>query len=378
MGKNRFIDDLTSGRMTRREFKKALAATGLGLVTVPFISKAGIAAGEEHPLVFTWSGYEEEGFIQTYVDNFGEAPNYSFFGDEEEAFAKIRAGFRPDVSMPCSYKIPKWHAAEILAPIDEARLSTWPDVIPQLKERPEALYDGKRFWLCMDWAQTSIVYRTDLVDPKYEAEPTWGLLWDPQYEGRLAMIDSLIDGVMVAAIYADAADPFDMTPEEVAKTKELLREQRPLLRFYSNDMTTIQQALASGELVAGVTWNDSYMALRDQGLPVAWMKPGEGAMTWTCGIALMAEADPEKVDRSYEFIDAMLSPEAGVYEITEWGYGHANMRAFEQINEDDLRERGLPGNPKEIEAFLSSGIFQAPIQNEPELQQMFEEVKAGF
>ena len=53
----------------------------------------------------------------------------------------------------------------------------------------------------MDWGQASILYRTDLVDIE---EESWGLLWDERYAGRLAMIDSLIHGVMVAAIYAGA------------------------------------------------------------------------------------------------------------------------------------------------------------------------------
>ena len=53
------------------------------------------------------------------------------------------------------------------------------------------------------------------------------------------------------------------------------------MRFYSNDMTSIQQALASGELVAAVVWNDSYTFLKGEGHPVAFMSPKEGAMTWT-------------------------------------------------------------------------------------------------
>ena len=46
------------------------------------------------------------------------------------------------------------------------------------------------------------------------------------------MSDSLIDGVMVAAIYGGAKDPFNMTPDEVEVTRELLRKQLPLLRYW--------------------------------------------------------------------------------------------------------------------------------------------------
>lgn len=187
------------------------------------------------------------------------------------------------------------------------------------------------------------------------------------------MLDSLIDGVMVAAIYAGAKDPFNMTAAEVEKTKKLLQEQLPLLRYYSNSPTDVQQALASGELIAAAAWNDSYTNLRKDGINVKFMKPKEGAMTWTCGLAIMANAT--KLERCYDVINAMLSPESGAWEIKEFGYGHANQKAFDLVTDDELAQRGLTRNPDDL---LTSGIFQAPIGNEPELQEMFEEVKAGL
>ena len=372
MDTDELIGRMRSGKWTRREMNKALASVGLAMVSVPLVRKTSMAATEDHPLVFTWSGYEEDGFHPAYDAKYGEPPNFSFFGDEEEAFAKMRAGFKPDVVMPCSYKIPKWRDAGIIQPIDESRLSNWGDIIPSLKTIDGIIVDGKRWWVCQDWAQTSITYRTDLVDIE---EESWGLLWDERYAGRMAMIDSLIDGVMVAAIYGGARDPFNMTDAEVEMTKDLLKKQLPLLRYYSNSMTDVQQALASGELVAAVTWNDSALTLSSDGLPVKFMKPKEGAMTWTCGLCLMTEADPAKIDRAYDVIDAYLSPETGQYEIMEWGYGHANAKAFDLVSAEDLAARGFSKNPSEL---LASGIFQAPIQNEPVLQAMFEEIKAGL
>lgn len=361
-------------RMSRREFQKTLGAAGLGLVTMPILSRVGQAA-VEHPTVFTWSGYEEEGFWSTYDKEYGRLPNFSFFAHEEEAFAKLRAGFKPDVAMPCSYKIPKWRDAGFLQPIDESRIRHWPDVFDQLKNVPGTVTDGKRWWVCMDWGQTSITYRHDLVAPEYREKPTWGLLWDERYKGRLSMMSSLIDGVMVAAIYAGVDDPFNMTDAEVQEVRKVMCRQRPLLRYYSDSPSDIQQALASGELVAAVTWNDAYMWLSQDGVPVSFMQPKEGLMTWTCGISLMKSADPAKLDLAYECINAYLSPEAGVYEIENWGYGHANKQAFQRVDAEILEQANLTTNPEDR---LASGIFQAPIQNEAQLQEMFQEVQAGL
>ena len=369
----RLVEAIKSGKMTRREMGQALASVGVAALGTTIMPKIAGAAVEDHPTVFTWSGYEDDGFMGAYMAKYDdEKPNFSFWGDEEEAFAKMRAGFKPDVTSPCSYKIPHWNDAGILAPIDSDRLSNWSDMIPTLTKVPGTIINGDRLWVCQDWGQTSITYRTDLVDIE---EESWGLMWDERYAGRLSMIDSLIDGVMVAAIYGGAKDPYNMTTEEVAMAKDLLKKQLPLLRFYSNSMTDVEQALASGELVAAVTWNSSALELNNQGLPVRFMVPKEGAMTWTCGLSLMTDADPKKLDRSYAILDSYLSKESGYWEITEWGYGHANARAFDNVTEEQLAARGLSNDP---DALINSGIFQEPIGNEPELQTMFEEVKAGF
>jgi hypothetical protein len=57
------------------------------------------------------------------------------------------------------------------------------------------------------------------------------------------------------------------------------------------------------------------------------------------------------------------------------GYGHANLKAFDLVDEKVLIRRGLTKDPDDL---LGSGIFNLPIQNEPELQAMFDEVKAGL
>ena len=98
-------------------------------------------------------------------------------------------------------------------------------------------------------------------------------------------------------------------------------------------------------------------------------------MTWTCGLCLFSGGDPAKLDRAYDVIDAYLSPETGKYEIENWGFAHANALAFDLVSEEDLAARGFTRNPDDL---LNAGIFQKPIQNEPELQAMFEEVKAGM
>ena len=69
------------------------------------------------------------------------------------------------------------------------------------------------------------------------------------------MLDGLQDNVPITGIYAGIEDPFDMNDEEVAKVRALMEKQMPLLRMMFSDMTSLPQALVSGELIAAMGWN---------------------------------------------------------------------------------------------------------------------------
>ncbi len=375
--KDDIVEQLATGQMSRRQFNQSLMALGATMVMMPAGSRSAFAASDDHPTVFTWEGWDVPELHQPYLAKHGESPNMAIFGDEEEAFAKMRAGFKVDLTQPCTYKVPIWKDAGILDPIDTSRLSTWDDIIPSLKTIPGTYEGNNQYFFPTDWGLTSVLYRADLA-PEYVDNESWGILWDPKYKGRLSMADSLIDGVMVAAIYIGAKDPFNMTDDEMAKTRAALKEQLPLMRYYWTSPADIEQALASGELVATSAWNSSYAALKKEGLDVRYTSPKEGAMTWVCGFCLMSDHDPAKLDRIYDYLDAYASVESGVFALTEYGYGHGNINAFAKVEQDSpglLKELGYSVN---VDETLNAGIFQAPMGNEPALQAMFEEVKAGM
>ena len=373
--KDDIVEMFATGQMSRRKFNKYLASLGVTTVTMPMWSGAARAAAEDHPNVFTWEGWDAKLHHLEYHNKYGEYPNFSIFGDEEEAFAKIMAGAQYDVLHPCSYKVEIWRDAGIIQPIDTSMLSHWDELIPSLKEMPGMTVNGDVYFVAADWGLTSVLYRPDLVDEKYQEDETWGILWDERYAGRISMSDSLIDGVMVAAIYGGAKDPFNMTNEEVDVTRELLRKQLPLLRYWWSSPTDLENSMAAGELVATSSWNDAYTALKAAGINVKYMNPKEGAMTWVCGFCLASDADPAKLEKSHDAIDAFLSPDSGVLSILDEGYGHANVHSYDLVPEGLLQERGLSKDP---EAILNAGIFQEPIANEAVLQAMFEEIKAGL
>ena len=192
----------------------------------------------EGPLTyFTWSGYELPEFHQSYLTQHPEGPEISLFGDDDDAFTKVKAGFHPDLAHPCYDKIARWNAAGLLEPIDTTRIKNWENIFPVFRNLPDIQAgDGKVWMVPFDWGNTSVLYRTDLVAP--DAEMSWNMLWDPQYAGRLATIDAVHDTPLVAAILA-GVNPFDMTAADMDKVADKLHAQRPLLTAYTTDLTSV-------------------------------------------------------------------------------------------------------------------------------------------
>ncbi len=371
------LDRLADGTMTRREALKYLGAAGLGLAMVPVMGRKARAATVSY---FTFDGYNIPEMFQSYVDAHG-MPDTPVYADAEEAFQKLRAGFVADVIHPCSGDTPRWRDAGLIQAIDTSKLSNFGDLAPGLVNLKGTQYDGEQWFMPFQWGQTSVIYRTDLVDLA-GGEESWGILWDKKYAGKVAMIDAAEDAWWCAAIYAgvDVSNLNDeglvvVSDRDIQKVREVLTEQRELVRMYSSDLAVVGQALASGELVAAMTWNETAFYLRAEGIPVKFADPKEGALTWCCGIVLHAEAP--NPDLALELIDSMISPESGIYQIREFGYGHSNLKAVEAFSDAELADRGLSRDPgKTLARGHNVGGVDPAVQQQ--INRDWEEITAGF
>ncbi len=331
------------------------------------------ARAAEEITYFTWAGYDYPALFGTYLEKHGSPPKFALYADATEALQKVRAGYVPDVIHPCYDNVKEWRESGYFQPIDTSRLSHWNELIPNLKSLNAANVNGEQWFVPMDWGQTSITYRTDLVDPE-GGEESWGILWDKRHAGKIAMSDGVADAWFAAAVYA-GVDVNNIREKDFAEVKAVLREQRPLVRFYGSDPTTIEQGLASGEIVAAVTWNDAAYRLRQDGAPVKFAQPKEGPLGWVCGPMLHKGASD--VERAHDMIDAMISPESGKVVITEFSFGHSNAEAFAMVDETILADLGLSSKPFDI---LSNSHFVEPVSTPvaARMSQDFEEIKSGM
>ena len=130
-----------------------------------FLTRGPAAAGPA--MLFQWQDYVDAPFLADYEAALARTRTPSIFADEDEAFAKMRAGYKPDVMGPCEYEFPRWQEAGLIQPIDTGKLKNWNKIAPALRELPDiAAGPGKVWFVPHYWGNTSITFRTDLA-PEY-------------------------------------------------------------------------------------------------------------------------------------------------------------------------------------------------------------------
>lgn len=326
-----------------------------------------LAAAQEL-IVLDWSGYEDPGFIGAYIEKHGGTPNYSFFGEEEEAFQKLRAGFEVDVAHPCTQSVEKWRLAGLIEPLDTSRIDRWDDV-NDVKET--FLFDGEYYMLPTDWGTTSLVYRTDLVDAA--KMNSLQAFIDPEFAGKISLPNNVDDIYALGLLATGVTDWTEVTQEQFEAASAWLREAHPNVVTYWADGAELAQLLTTGEVSVAWAWNETPTTLIGEGVPVAINREAtEGSAEWFCGYVNVVDG-PNSEDLMYDFFNAWMEPESADYIVNAWGYGHGNQTAVDALGAETLDAVGL-------------GPVSAPVMAQAPLdiamrQQMiteFEKIKAGF
>ena len=295
-------------------------------------------------------------------------PKYSFFGEEEEAFQKMRSGFAVDVAHPCSQSVSKWHLAGLIEPIDTSRIDRWNDV-NEVKET--FLIDGEYYMLPTDWGTTALAYRTDLVD--VAKMDSLQVFLDPEYMGRISLPDNVDDIYSLAFLATGVTDWTSATQEQFEAASDWLRKAHPNVVTYWADGAELGQLMTSGEVILAWAWNETPTALIAEDIPVAMNRETvEGSSSWFCGYVNVVDG-PNSEDLMYDFMNAWLEPETTAYIVSEWGYGGGNQTAMTALGEEALATVGLG-------AVVAPVLAQAPLENSMREQMIveFEQIKAGF
>ena len=355
----------------RRTILKSLAALGVTYAVMPANVRPARAAGEVMDL--TWSGYDAKPLFKSYVEKYGGMPEFSFIASEEDSFTKMKTGWAPDVMHPGNYNVRRWKDADLLQPLDTSKLTNWSNIIESVRNDDSCVLDGAQYMAPSEYGNSSVIYRRDLVDKSFESDPSWAILYDEKYKGRLSNYETAAAVVQCAALVLGYKDIYTLSDEQLVEVKKLASKQRDLLRMYWSDATQLEQAMASGEVVAAYGWNASLVNLKKQGIDVAMAVPKERMFTWVAGFVMHKKC--KNKEAAYDLINSWTSPESGAWMMENLGYGSTNLAAYKVADQKKLVDLGI----SDPVAVLNNSLFFKSLQPEYEkkYQQLFADVQSG-
>jgi spermidine/putrescine transport system substrate-binding protein len=332
---------------------------------------AAAQAQDADLLILDYPGFESPEFHQAFVAEHGSSPTFSFFGDEEEAFQKVRAGFRADVAQICAGSVSKWQEAGLIVPWDTTRITHYADIDRNLLGTPVGGGGGETYFLPTNWGSTAIAYNPELVPAEDVA--SLSVFHNPAYAGRLAIPDNVDDAWALAYLATGVTDWSQGTTEEQFEAAAAwLRAAHPNLRTYWTDPAELAQLLASGEVLVAWAWNETYPTVKAEGHPIAFQREAtEGSSVWLCGFVKLANP-PGNVDKAYDYANAFLAPESA-QPLLAAGFGTANSVGLQGITPEMLEASGI--GPIDAPVFAQLTI---PVEMRVRHAEVFEEIKAGF
>lgn len=330
----------------------------------------GALAQDADLLVLDYPGFDDPAYHQTYIAKNGANPTFTFFGDEEEAFQKVRSGFQADTTHICGGSVTKWTESGIIEPWDTSRITAYGDLNANLTGTDVGAGTGDVFFIPTDFGATAIAYNPDEVP--VEDVASLAVFQNPKYAGRLSLPDNVDDAFALAYLATGVTDWNAVSEEQFTAATDWLRAVHPNLRTYWTDPAELAQLMSTGEILVSWAWNETYPTMAAEGRPIAYQRePVEGSSLWLCGYVNMKDG-PGSEDKVYDFINSMLDVSA-TQPLLDNGFGHANAAALGTVAPEVLTASGLGPINAPVLAQLPNSIDMRERQAEA-----FELIKSGF
>lgn len=269
---------------SRRAFMAAFGATAAALTlsgckpAEPDAKSEGmlvIEGSEGKKLAFyNWDTYIGETTLADFKAASGVEVNMTLFANNDELFAKFRAG-NPgfDIIMPSNEYVARMVEAKLLAPLDHAKIPNKKNLLPEFQD---ADFDpGRKYSMPYTWLVLGIGYRKSAM--KGGVVPnSWKYLYDSnEYKGRMSLLSESADVFRLGFKYLGKSVN-DATPELIKQVEDMLIKQKANIKNFHDDNG--QDLLMSKEIDIVLEYNGDIAQKETEDPDLAFVVPKEGSL----------------------------------------------------------------------------------------------------
>jgi spermidine/putrescine transport system substrate-binding protein len=271
--------------------------------------------------ILGWSGQDDSKFYQPFPGAYPDVKlKWTFMASSTEGFTKFATGYPADIIC-----ITSWCKGLVdrglIQPIDTTKLSNWKYVPKELAAI--GLINGKQWGVPVDYGTSSITVRSDKISPTPDS---WNVMWDPKYKGKVAMFDSP-RGAFILAEQVLGIDTTTVPSEaDQARIQAKLVDLIKNCKYLWSDQSAVAQDMKNGTIWAAYLWQEVYLGLKQDGVPVVYVRPKELVQGYQD--LMEVSSNTKNYDQALALINAFLDPKSQTHYIDDWGYGPANSQAL--------------------------------------------------
>ena len=299
-------------RWTRREVLK-VGASAAGVLAAPAIVRAEEKI--EGDLYFeTFGGAYAEAvtkhIIEPFQDAYGVNVRTTNFGGGSEQLAKVQAGNdRIDCTSLNGSRVYAAIRSDALLPLRTENIPNFANQHDNFLNPVYEVGDGNNYSAGLVWGDTAICYNTQFI----QDEPnSWNDFMRPELKGRLSMLGSANNMIMTGAIMTGQSIN-NITDLEAVEA--ILLDIKPQLLKYWGSGSEATQLFATGEIWMANFWRGRVNKLADDGHPVKYIVPKEGAPGWIDCLTIPSTSQNRRTAEA--FIDMALSADIMKSFVTE-------------------------------------------------------------
>lgn len=321
--------------------------------------------------VLNWNDYgsDQDYAVEGFEERTGATVEHVYHSSGEELREILRTGGigEIDVTNPNFSFLQQMVEEDMLQPLDEDRIDNLDEVYEDFLQSDDLYADGELYGAPWVWGSTGLTYNTE----HFDEEPTsWGVLWDDAWEGQVGFMDSPVEAIMLTALYL-GDDPHDPDLDAV---REALVDMRPNVELYWGSSDDWTRAFTTEAISVGNFWAGDAGSMMEEGEPVGYVIPEEGAVGWIDAWTVVA--DSPNPELAHAWIDWMISEEF----LVEWAEdpegnapAPANEVAQEQLPEE-VKAR-IQAYPEQVEDLAIMGTLTQ--EEQQAYTDLLAEVKAG-
>ncbi len=384
---------MSPSNLNRRQFLTGTAglAAGSGLLAAcgspsspaaaPATSRPAASKEPGNMSILEWGGYEAAGTkAQTagmtvagadYIKKYGpDSVKYTYITDDDEALTKATTGGSFDLMHPCHENLPDYVDRGLVQEWDTSLIPSFKNLNPYLVQAGQ--YKGKQYLIPWDWGYGSLTYRTDKVDP---ADATgWELAWNPKYTGKVSLWSGASTNFEIAALHLGFPKMDDLTDAQLEQAKQDLIKQKPLNKLYwESEYSQMQPAIKSGTAWIAYSWQDTLVSMKAAKVPVAFLDPTQGRLSWFCGY--MLGKDTPNYYHAHEYVESFVNKDACAQMTNAFAYGTSNSL----VTPADITDKALADSLKlsDPHALTNGAHLQSWAPNRAKLLLAWQEVKSS-